>query len=439
MSSKTIQIDPKLFQVGSSKNKTQKNKSRKRSLNRSEKKTLASVIKPNKAKKELLKLIREKQKRDREKMINEERKNKKEDIAEFSSNFEESMGYIQKVLAENKKSKTLKQHKQNTKQYDKQSDNQLTQPNIQEQITNQTQSHITQQTKPQIQSNLNNNVPKIIQQSGMPSHSLVPKNDNKKTHLDNGMNNNTTVIDETHDKINLSSHQQQQSDSTIFKPTMPTLANKPDPPYGCLKGGNKPTFKEYNKTMKRSEIMKNVGINNNDKSKLLNNTLDQKLKEKQLQKSIEKNIHPLKKESELSKEIRERREKLRFHQQQAKMENGGGGTRHKSKDIKTRFQKYKVKTIKKTYKLGKYKNKKQIGVLIKNNATRKKVKFETSLLSKTPIPKIKKYLREKNMIKYGSHAPDSLLKKMFTESMLSGDVTNKSNDVLIHNYFNKEV
>lgn len=435
MSSKTIQIDPKLFQVGSSKNKTQKNKSRKRSLNRSEKKTLASVIKPNKAKKELLKLIREKQKRDREKMINEERKNKKEDIAEFASNFKESMGYIQKVLAENKKSKTLKQHKQQHKQgdkkADKKADKQLTQPNIETPINNQTQ------TDTKIQYNLNNSAPTIIQQSGMPSHSLVPQNDNKKTHLENSVNNNESVKHETHDKINLSS--QQQSDSTIFKPTMPTLANKPDPPYGCLKGGNKPTFKEYNKTMKRSEIMKNIGINNNDKSKLLNNTLDQKLKEKQLQKSIEKNIHPLKKESELSKEIRERREKLRFHQQKAKMENGGGGTRHKSKDIKTRFQKYKVKTIKKTYKLGKYKNKKQIGVLIKNNDTRKKVKFETSLLSKTPIPKIKKYLREKNMIKYGSHAPDSLLKKMFTESMLSGDVTNKSNDVLIHNYFNKEV
>jgi hypothetical protein len=430
MSSKTIQIDPKLFQVGSSKNKTQKNKSRKRSLNRSEKKTLASVIKPNKAKKELLKLIREKQKRDREKMINEERKNKKEDIAEFSSNFEESMGYIQKVLTQNKKTKTLKQHKQHTKQIEKQHD----QPNTQTHIPNQSQSTVQTQTKPQIQSNLNNNMPTLIQQSGMPSHSLVPQNDNKKTHLENGVINNENVKNETHHKINLSS-QQQQSDSTIFKPTMPTLANKPDPPYGCLKGGNKPTFKEYNKTMKRSEIMKNVGINNNDKSKLLNNTLDQKLKEKQLQKSIEKNIQPLKKESELSKEIRERREKLRLHQQKAKNENGGGRTRHKSKDIKTRFQKYKVKTIKKTYKLGKYKNKKQIGVLIKNNATRKKVKFETSLLSKTPIPKIKKYLREKNMIKYGSHAPDSLLKKMFTESMLSGDVTNKSNDVLIHNYF----
>lgn len=438
MSSKTIKIDPKLFQMGGSK-KSSKNTTQKRSLNRQEKKTLASVIKPNKAKKELLKLIREKQKRDREKMLNEERKQKQEDVAEFTTNFQESMEYIQKVLNDKNKAKTLKNEKtqmkiKNSQQQQQQSDGmpqQQHQQIKQQAATNTMPPQIYEQTQPSHipeikinnkSSTINIQQP-IVTNQELSSFSLVPKTRGE-------------IIEKNPQSIppkNISTPEQ-------FKPTMPSLANKPEPPYGCLKGGTKPTYKQYNKTLKKSEIMKNVGVNDstvmNSKTigNMSNETLEKKLVEKQEQVKQQ-----IKKETELGKEIRERREKLRFAQEQAKMEGGNSETRHKQNGIKTRFQKYKVKTIKKTYKLGKYKDKKQVGVLIKNNSTRKKVKFETGLLSKTPMPKIKKYLREKNMIKHGSQAPDSLLKKMFTESMLSGDVTNKSKDVLIHNYFTNDM
>ena len=31
------------------------------------------------------------------------------------------------------------------------------------------------------------------------------------------------------------------------------MKNSPDPPYGCLKNGNKPTFRQYNKTLKKNK------------------------------------------------------------------------------------------------------------------------------------------------------------------------------------------
>ena len=32
-----------------------------------------------------------------------------------------------------------------------------------------------------------------------------------------------------------------------------TFSHAPAPPYGCLKGGNKPTFRQYNKTLKKNK------------------------------------------------------------------------------------------------------------------------------------------------------------------------------------------
>ena len=82
---------------------------------------------------------------------------------------------------------------------------------------------------------------------------------------------------------------------------------------------------------------------------------------------------------------------------------------------------------------GKTSNRK-VGVVIKNNATRKRINYERSKLSSKPISEIKKYLRDRGLIKYGSCAPSSLLHSMYIDSVLSGDLHNISNEVMVHNY-----
>ena len=100
-----------------------------------------------------------------------------------------------------------------------------------------------------------------------------------------------------------------------------------------------------------------------------------------------------------------------------------------------KVKKRKIKTIK--YNLGK--KGKVVSVLLKNNETQKKVKHELSILKKKPITEIKQYLRDKNFIKAGSITPNNVLREMYQQSILTGDLINNNNNILLHNFQNNEL
>jgi hypothetical protein len=90
------------------------------------------------------------------------------------------------------------------------------------------------------------------------------------------------------------------------------------------------------------------------------------------------------------------------------------------------------------YKLGKH-NDGTVSVLIKNSHTRRKIQNEQSLLKQKSILDIKNYLRKNNLLKVGTQAPNDVLRHLYEQSILAGQVENKSKENLIHNYFNDEV
>ena len=98
----------------------------------------------------------------------------------------------------------------------------------------------------------------------------------------------------------------------------------------------------------------------------------------------------------------------------------------------------KLRRITRTYKykLGKKNDRRHIGLLIKNRETQKKIKQEVSQLKHKDIQSIKNYLREKNIIKLGSQAPNDVLRKLYEDSILSGEITNVNNNNLVYNYLN---
>lgn len=104
-------------------------------------------------------------------------------------------------------------------------------------------------------------------------------------------------------------------------------------------------------------------------------------------------------------------------------------------DVK-RIPKINKVTRTSTYKLGKHKHKRQVGILIKNNQTQKNVKREITGLKQKSIQEIKNYLRSKNLIKAGSEAPNDVLRKLYEDSLLSGEVKNINSDNLLYNYLN---
>ena len=58
-------------------------------------------------------------------------------------------------------------------------------------------------------------------------------------------------------------------------------------------------------------------------------------------------------------------------------------------------------------------------------------------LKKTSIHDVKKYLKGHGLIKVGTTAPADVLRKTFECSVLAGEITNKNEDVLYHNFVNE--
>ena len=90
------------------------------------------------------------------------------------------------------------------------------------------------------------------------------------------------------------------------------------------------------------------------------------------------------------------------------------------------------KTVCFKYNLGK--KHKVVSVLIKNNNTRKKISSEHQKLKETKLNDMKNYLKRHNLLKSGSNAPSDVIKKMYEQSLLSGDIRNINKKSIVHNY-----
>ena len=249
---------------------------------------------------------------------------------------------------------------------------------------------------------------------------VIDSRDNMKIDVNN---NNSELLDiATSIENDADSMNMIDSSSTSLFPTSTTFSPiklSDDTPYGCLKDGKKPTFRMYNKTIKNNTRFSADNESNQDST----------YSERQTKLKDLKNRHN-KKASTISQNGNAENENAENEND----ESDSNENRNSHSLRKTKIRKKFRKTITKKFKLGKQPGTNIVGVLIKNNDTRKNIQKEHGLLKSKQLGEVKKYLVEKNLIKIGSTAPPGVIRNIYEASMLSGEVENIGKGVGLHNF-----
>ena len=187
----------------------------------------------------------------------------------------------------------------------------------------------------------------------------------------------------------------------------------PQPSYGNLKkGGTKPTYRTWLRTTQKKPLVKQPGIN----------ILNTESVPSALFEAVD--MMPQAQPAQIAEQPKVVVGGFDSHPNVVGGRNPQGAKRKRV-----------TRTVK--YKLGKHANG-TVSVLIKNSQTRRKIQTEHALLKQKSILDVKNFLRGKNLLKAGSAAPNDVVRQIYEQSILAGQIENKAKDTLIHNYFNAE-
>lgn len=96
----------------------------------------------------------------------------------------------------------------------------------------------------------------------------------------------------------------------------------------------------------------------------------------------------------------------------------------------------KQPTTIKRHVIGKSKKSRHVGVLIKNVNTRKMIINAHKDLKKTNINEVRNHLKNNGLLKVGTTAPIDVLRQTYEASILAGNINNKNGETLYHNFVN---
>ena len=405
MTNKTISINPSLFSMGGSKTKTKKNQDKK------QKAVVTPLISPNVLKNKLLKRIKEHKQRETENLENNKKGGKKSTEVStlsiptatnsFSDEFSDSLNYLQ-TLTEDKKQKE-----------------------------NKVNSEIMERRR--------------------------------REKLERSTVKNYQSMGGDHQGINIElpeelSHPLMRVNTELLSASGAPVVLRDNVPYGILKGGQKPTYKDWRQTQ-RNNIVTNPNLAltiegssiNREKNERENrlNVLREKLKQKQVDDLIQKDRDIMMSQNLINTNNNNNNTVVPPTNMTA-----GTGPIHVPVPVQMSApneilmpaqnlapneriiatKRITKKTIKRKYTLGKSKIRKTVAVLIKDRGTRKRILAAQKDLKRKSINDIKTYLRDHNLIKTGSNAPNEVIRKLYESAMLAGEIMNSNADTLLHNF-----
>ena len=395
MLKKTIKINPELFNLA---DKTRKNRERK------SRPSVPVVVKPNSLKKELLNRIKEHRTRDIE----------SGEKPTFSDEFHDSINYL---------SSLSKKHKEDSEREKKrEAIANRTVKNYQSYNAAPGPAHSIQLYQPQYNAQIpmvNLELPEELQETYTPA-----------------------LIEPTSVPIKIN-----------------TYTPSADVPYGCLKGGIKPTFRSWNSTRKNYDTLYNPTASVATSQPRLQISIPEQNQPAMVQEPINERERKLellrmkmRKQQESQPEVQtssnfisslEMREpeinQMLLQTPDISLLNTNIAASNELKQtiedsIPPPEKKFIKRTIKRKYTLGKSKIHNTVSILLKDNHTRKNVLNAHKELKRMPINDIKKYLKTRGLVKVGSNAPNDVLRKTYESAMMAGEVLNKNKDTLLHNF-----
>ena len=97
-----------------------------------------------------------------------------------------------------------------------------------------------------------------------------------------------------------------------------------------------------------------------------------------------------------------------------------------------------TRTVEKHYVgFGKQTKRRKISVFLKNIKDREHVGGEIRMMQTQDLDKIKEFLVKRGLIKIGSTAPEPLIRELYTNCLLAGDILNKNPENLFYNFMNE--
>ena len=266
---------------------------------------------------------------------------------------------------------------------------------------------------------------------------LKQKQNPQRSWVEVNLDNPEALFPSTTSTTTTSSLLKPLSTSSSLSPSSLTPSLRNDIPYGCLKKGKKPTYRNYKRMM-----MNETRKSNFDIVESLENVREKKLEElkQRQQEQVKEHQEKEDKYEPLKINLDDIDTNIAIQQDlemTRKLKNELAVIDELKVSSEEDLNKKKTlikKTVCKKYILGKNEEKNLVSVLIKNAERKNEVIQAKQDLSRTKLNKVKQYLLQRNLMKKGSEAPATLLLEMFKSARLTGDIYNVNFNTMLETF-----